>query len=146
MAHYCWISMVTLGDANEAIPSTASAYKQKMTFDLSRIKFVVKEVIQHTLFLQWPITCSKRFKTAANLPVRNFEKKARSKVWLKEILVCAAYHDIRIRFALSRYNLFDINRSYRYIKQSYSEPYTDVIPTKTTADKISMLSIWDLIY
>ena len=37
--------MVTLGDANEAIPSTASAYKQKMTFDLSRIKFVAKQAI-----------------------------------------------------------------------------------------------------
>ena len=31
-------------------------------------------------------------------------------------------------------------------KQCYSEPYTDVIPTKTTADKISMLSKSDLRY
>ena len=57
------------------------------------------------------------------------------------MLECAAYHDVSIWFALLSHWPNSINRSYRLVKQCHSEPDTDGIQNKTTADEISMLSI-----
>ena len=59
---------------------------------------------------------------------------------LRTRVVCVAYDDVSKQFTLLSLSLYNINKSYSYAKQCHSEPYNDVISTKTTADKLLMLA------